>query len=76
MRTTTLHRLWAKAGVCWLALLVSACAGFRGGWQSVAYIGNAPSLEREDGPLALSRVLQGEGVEPRLTLDSQLRTCR
>jgi hypothetical protein len=41
----------------------------------VAYIGDAPPLlDHEDAQLASPRVLRGDGVELRVTLDNQLRT--
>jgi hypothetical protein len=60
--------------VCFLA----SCAGYRGGWESVAYIGDTP-------PAALSEAalqdnvrnlpdLSVSGLKLRVTIDNQLRT--
>lgn len=59
-------------------LLVTGCAGFRGGWESVAYLGDTPPalpespsfFEETQNPPALEL----PGLRLQVTLDNQLRT--
>ena len=58
--------------------LFVGCAGYRGGWESVAYIGDAPPAASGE-PLALDQVrklgeLSVSGLKLRVTIDNQLRT--
>jgi hypothetical protein len=63
----------------WLLMLtVPGCAGFRGGWDSAAYIGNIPAVpssaagrapaSADGGPLTLP------GLKLAVSLDNRLRT--
>lgn len=58
------------------ALGLAACAGYRGGWESVAYIGTPPDWIRSDDANAPSRPnpLDLPGLQLQVRLDNQLRT--
>ena len=58
--------------------LVASCAGYRGGWESVAYIGDMPPEALGDS-VPLNQVrrlgeLSASGLRLRVTIDNQLRT--
>lgn len=60
-----------------LALAVAGCAGFRGGWQSVAYVGEVPpavAAADEAGSATARPPLALPGLTLEVTLDNQLRT--
>jgi hypothetical protein len=58
--------------------VVAGCAGCRGRWKSVAYIGNTPPVPPADGDIASSArsrsVLHVPGLRLEIALDHQLRT--
>ncbi|HET19574.1 MAG TPA: hypothetical protein ENO16_03065 [Chromatiales bacterium] len=64
------------AGV--LLLIVTGCAGFRGGWMSVAYIGAMPPELGQDAEVdseLRERPLRPvPGLELKISMDNQLRT--
>lgn len=71
----------SPARLCWslcLALLLCACAGYRGGWESVAYIGQpppAPAANAEAEPSPGKRpALSSPGLALEISIDNQLRT--
>jgi hypothetical protein len=61
-----------------LGLSVTGCAGFRGGWESVPYVGDPPSPESlaasQPVPRAGRRELNLPGVKLLVGIDNQLRT--
>ena len=61
-----------------VCFLVTSCAGFRGGWESVAYIGDAPPAALSDaarqGDVRNPPELSVSGLKLRVTIDNQLRT--
>lgn len=61
-----------------LALLVTACAGFRGGWESAAYIGEAPpaGLAERLAKTVPRRPpeLEVGGLKLRVSIDNRVRT--
>jgi hypothetical protein len=59
------HMLLGFAAPAWLG----ACAGFRGGWDSVAYVGDTPpATPRRDDPIELP------GLSLRVSINNRLRT--
>ena len=69
-----------KATAIWLILLaftLSGCAGFRGGWESVAYIGDAPPSLIEPATSAYERnqrpPLSLPGMSLRVSIDNRVR---
>lgn len=66
--------------VFWLLVLaasIGGCAGYRGGWRSVAYIGDtppAPAAEGSDAPARERPTLRVPGLELQVGLDNELRT--
>lgn len=77
MRLATLLRSLPNTMVCWLALSLTACAGFRGGWQSVPYIGDVPPPElRSHDTIERARppTLSVAGLDLNITIDNELRT--
>ena len=54
----------------WLAAPLVGCAGFRGGWDSVAYIGAVPPAD----PKGPSEPFALPGVMLRVTINNRLRT--
>jgi len=71
-RAHQLHLGWV------LMLTVSGCAGYRGGWESAAYIGSmqaAPSAAAGRAPATRDhRPLTLPGLELEVSLDNRLRT--
>jgi len=69
------HRM---RGLVLLALLlaVASCAGYRGGWRSVAYLGDTPPAPAADPiPAAPARTtLHVPGLQLDVELDNELRT--
>jgi hypothetical protein len=61
-----------------LCALLLGCAGFRGGWQSVAYVGDTPPAAgteaRSPSELADLSVLELPGARLQVSIDNQLRT--
>ncbi|MFD1691049.1 hypothetical protein ACFSHR_04385 [Azotobacter chroococcum] len=59
-------------------LLVTGCAGFRGGWESVAYLGDTPPALRESPSFFEETqnppALELPSLRLQVTLDNQLRT--
>ena len=58
--------------------LVAGCAGYRGGWESVAYLGDTPPAARTEATAA-DRAhnppeLSVPGLKLRVAIDNQLRT--
>jgi hypothetical protein len=53
-----------------VAAPLTGCAGFRGGWESVAYIGDTPPADLK-GP---SSPFELPGVSLRVTINNRLRT--
>jgi len=71
----SLHRLF----LVWTLVLVGAagCAGYRGGWESVAYIGDVPPTPAGDAaPSNSARPsnLDVPGLQMTVGIDNQLRT--
>jgi hypothetical protein len=61
-----------------LLTMTAGCAGYRGGWQSVAYIGDAPPpVATTAGPDSAGGrpMLRLPGLELQVSLDNQLRTA-
>lgn len=61
-----------------LCTLAAACAGYRGGWESIAYIGDAPPAAEPDPesparPMG-ERELEVPGAKLRVSIDNRLRT--
>lgn len=61
-----------------LCTLAAGCAGYRGGWESVAYIGDTPPVAESD-PQSSERGLNRRelvvpGVKLRVSIDNLLRT--
>lgn len=72
---TATRRTWLLSTVaCGLA----GCAGYRGGWESVAYIGTPPDWARGDdldiNELRRRHPLDLPGLQLQVRLDNQLRT--
>lgn len=61
-----------------MLLFVTGCAGYRGGWMSVAYIGETPPLQGEDAIVSSALrerpLLPVPGLELKVSIDNQLRT--
>jgi hypothetical protein len=61
-----------------LLVVVAGCAGYRGGWKSVAYIGETPPVPPADANTASSvgarSMLHVPGLQLEIALDNQLRT--
>lgn len=59
-------------------LVLAACAGYRGGWESVAYVGPTPPAQSVnaggDAPAALRHPLVLPGLQLEVSLDNKLRT--
>jgi hypothetical protein len=70
------RRAAARALVPLLAgLVLAGCAGFRGGWASLAYIGDAaPAIDELTQPLHNVAPLNVPGAQLRVTIDNRLRT--
>lgn len=69
--------LLVAALVASVALNLSGCAGFRGGWDSVAYIGDRPPAEYAEvraDRAARPPVLRLPGVDLAVSIDNRLRT--
>ena len=69
-----------RATAIWLTLLAcmqTGCAGFRGGWESVAYIGDAPPSPIEPATSAYERnqrpPLSLPGMSLRVSIDNRVR---
>lgn len=63
-----------RAIAIWLSLLactLTGCAGFRGGWESVAYIGDAPSSPIEPAMSAYERNQRPPLSLPGMSLQAQ-----
>jgi len=75
--STTLQRCDLITALASMVLL-TACAGFRGGWESVPYIGDAPPPELvgavSNTPPHMRTPLGFAGLKLRVSLDNQLRT--
>lgn len=59
-----------------LGALLAGCAGYRGGWESVAYVGDAPSAiesRASDQPRG-APALNLPGLTLRVTINNQVRT--
>lgn len=58
--------------------LATSCAGYRGGWESVAYLGNTPPAVKADSMSSESLPdppeLNIPGLKLRVTIDNRLRT--
>lgn len=71
-----LHRVVLHCAL--LLAVVAGCAGYRGGWKSVAYIGNTPPEPTADDGAASSAsarsMLRVPGLRLEIALDNQLRT--
>lgn len=70
-------RVRCKVLVSLLLLVIAGCAGYRGGWLSVAYIGDAPpalDTEASTAPTRERPTLRVPGLELQVGLDNQLRT--
>lgn len=57
-----------------LLLSVSGCAGYRGGWESVALIGESAPGQPMTQDAGTQRPLKLPGVELKVSIDNQLRT--
>ncbi|MBK8229043.1 MAG: hypothetical protein IPK72_00375 [Candidatus Eisenbacteria bacterium] len=61
-----------------VAITAAACAGFKGGWKSVAYVGEAPSEtvvnEAEKGLINGRSKLALPGAQLEVEIDNRLRT--
>lgn len=68
----------ARSRPCLLLCLVlglCACAGYRGGWESRAYIGPTPPAGEEDPSSAGNRpAMTLPGLQLEIAIDNQLRT--
>jgi hypothetical protein len=69
-----------RAIAIWLSLLactLTGCAGFRGGWESVAYIGDAPPSPIEPATSAYERSqrppLSLPGMSLQVSIDNRVR---
>lgn len=65
-----------RAGIILLSAALAACAGYRGGWESVAYLGDAPpaalaDAAAQDLPKPAFRL---PGMELKVTLDNRVRS--
>lgn len=64
-------------GLTVLACTLTGCAGFRGGWESVAYIGDAPPAPPEPSASAYERnqrpPLSLPGMSLRVSIDNRVR---
>lgn len=67
-----------KWGVASGAVLVAACAGFRGGWESLPYVGEAPPAQppeyRTPYEARVRSTLALEGVRVHVDLGNRLQT--
>jgi hypothetical protein len=73
-----LHGLFRYLLTPILFATVTGCAGFRGGWESVPYVGDSPSSESlvrsRSLPEAGRQELNLPGVKLHVSIDNQLRT--
>lgn len=75
-RTPAMKNLGRKVQIVLVTCLLQACAGYRGGWDSVAYLGENPPpdlaqsyAQRHDPPK-----LYPPGIELQVSIDNRLRT--
>lgn len=70
------RRGWRSTAWLLALSLLTGCAGFRGGWQSVAYVGDpAPVAAAEPSPPSASGpALAFPGVQLQVGLDNELQT--
>ena len=77
-RSSLMHTQTAcRTFVAGLVLLVAGCAGFKGGWESVPYVGDAPPKLQEAQTPFDSRErtrLTFEAVTLAVTINNQVRT--
>lgn len=64
--------LLIAAGIALLAL--TGCAGYRGGWKSVAYVGDTPPARATDEGASRPTTLHFPGLQLDIALDNALRT--
>jgi hypothetical protein len=62
-----------KASLLAVALALAGCAGYRGGWESVPYVGDTPADLAEPGERRRPE-LQFPGLRLQVSIDNQLRT--
>lgn len=55
-------------------LLLSGCAGFRGGWESIAYVGDTPPVLSGDRPNRTAPEFELPGLKFSVDIDNRLRT--
>ncbi|HVW64622.1 MAG TPA: hypothetical protein VHB01_06365 [Nitrosospira sp.] len=72
-----MHKCFWHSIALMLCAITVGCAGFRGGWESAAYVGDAPAAEHagpESGKGAGKAELALPGLKLQVSLDNRLRT--